>query len=144
MAVLAIWSSFWHQTPIWDVIPKIWFFLHRWLALWWKNFVFLSPASNQIDLNLCCQQTSSWWRSSLISFFSALIVGWFAGLFCKANSSKVDYFSWILVLKFPTVFRLHPNKACLHRLIFSNSRYIGLLAPLSTSQVARIIASQPS
>lgn len=50
------------------------FFRRRWLALWWKNFLFLSLAGSQMDRKRCCQKTSSWGSSSLSSLLNSFIL----------------------------------------------------------------------
>ena len=106
--MLATSSTLVFHSPSLSCSPSILFVLLLWLALWWKNFVFLFPASSQIDLNFCHQNPSSWCSSSLISFFTTFILSTFcpkppctksANSLCSASN---------LVLLLPKV-RLRPT-----------------------------------
>ena len=117
------------------------FFRCLWLALWWKNFVFLSLACNQIDLDHCHQWISSWYNIVLIS--STLLISSKCphGL-SLVNSSNILCFSWILLFHWPKVTWLHPTNALLHCLTFSNKQYMGLLVVTVLLQTCWITASQ--
>ena len=60
--MFAISLSFLHQLSSSLKTPMIWFLRLLWLALWWKNFVFLSPACSQIALNRCLHVNSFWYN----------------------------------------------------------------------------------
>ena len=135
-------SSDVHHSLDWDVIPKIWFFLWWWLALWWKNFVFLSPACNHMDRDLCRQKISSWLSTVLISCFSVLISCKIFGLFCMEKSFNADCLACNCVLKFPKIFRLHCTSSNLHFFIFSKRRNMGLPTTFSVAHAPLITPSQ--
>lgn len=106
--------------------PWMWFFLLHWLALWWKYFVFLSPANSQIDLDLCFQNNSSWNSKEFLSLLTFCITSQILALFIEVKASNSLYFSSIFVFELPKV-PLHSTNAPRHFFFFfSNSLYIGL------------------
>ena len=114
------------HTPSLSYNHSISFFLHLWLALWWKNFVFLSLASSQIDLDLCRQKTSSWCSSSLISFFTPFILSTFCPKPPRNKSANSLCLASNMVLVLSKVRLLHAIRSNWHFFIFSKRQYIGL------------------
>lgn len=119
----------------------MWFLRQCWLAWLWKYLVFLSPTSNQIERDLCCQNSSSWWIRLLMSTLRSLMEPTHAALFSKHNCSKIFCFSCNWVFVDPKVLRPQSASANLHLFIFSKSRDIGL--PRSTSASHAILITLP-
>ena len=131
-ATVAILPSKSHHTPSLSKTPPIWFFLRGWLALWWKNCVFV-PAYNQMDLDLWCQWSSLLYSLVLISSFTFFMASAFSTLFSPGNSSNTLCFSSKIAFEFPKVLLLHPTNTTRQLFIFSNRLYIGL--PMETALV---------
>ena len=125
-AMVAIFSSFVCHSPSLSYKPPILFFFRLWLALRWKNFVFLSLAGSHIDLDLYLQNTSSWCRSSFISLFTYYILSKFAPYPASFNAFSSLCFASNRSLVFPKVVLLHALRSILHSLIFSKRQYMGL------------------
>lgn len=109
----AIPSSVAHHSSLALKVPAMWFFRLSWLAHWWKNLVFLSPAGSQMDHDRCLHATSSWCSNEFISARKAQMASLFFALFWLASSSKIFCLSWSLSLAFPKVVLLHGTKAYL-------------------------------
>ena len=130
------------HTPSLSYNHSISFFLHLWLALWWKNFVFLSLASSQIDLDLCRQKTSSWCSSSLISFFTPFILSIFCPNPPRIKSANSPCLASNLALVLPKVYLLHAIRSIRHFFIFSKRQNIGLPLGCTWLHESQIMFSQ--
>ena len=143
--MLATSSPLVFHSPSLSCSPSILFVLLLWLALWWKNFVFLFPASSQIDLNFCHQKPSSWCSSSLISFFTTFILSTFcpkppctksANSLCSASNMVLYYYQRF------AYGLLHAIRSSRHFSIFSKRQYIGLPPGWAWLHDSRIMFSQ--
>lgn len=72
-----------------------------------KIFVFLSSAGSQIDFDLCCQNTSTWCNSSLISFFTPFILSTFCPNRSCTKAANFPCLASSMVLVLPNVRLLH-------------------------------------
>lgn len=122
--------------------PSILFFLHLWLALWWKTFVFLSLVGSKIDLNLCRQKTSSWCSSSLTSFFTPFILSIFYPNPPRIKSANSPCLASNLALVLPKVRLLHAIRSIRHFFIFSKRQNIGLPCGWAWLHESQIMFSQ--
>ena len=121
--------------------PWIWFFRLRWLALWWKYLVFLSPVGSQIALDRCLQNNSSCNGKQLISSRTLWIWSWFSARFIEVSASNSVYFNSICSLELPKV-RLHLTKDTWQAFIFSNNQYMGIPVRFTPSHASWITPSQ--
>lgn len=138
----AVFSTPIRRTPPSSVSPSIWFFFFLWLALLWKNLVFLSLAGSYIALECCRQKTSSWCSSSVIS---ALFFWICSRLFAYPRLIRVSTsfcFSSILTLVLPKVVWLYASSLRRQCFIFSKSLNIGLPLCGCILQVSLITFSQ--
>ena len=120
----------------------IWFLRLLWLALWWKNFVFLSPAYSQIGLDRCLHVKSSWYNNLFISLFTMLMLSILSPIFCFVRSSNSFCFSSNFALVSPKANQDHPIKAILQCLIFSNNLNIELPLGCTWFQATSMTSSQ--
>ena len=102
------------------------FFFVLWLALWWKNLVFLSPAESHKDLGHCLQKTSSWCINSLTSLLNNFIHSRFGAYPCFTSSSSSLCFSVRRAFVLLKVDLPHATSYALYLLIFLKRQYIGL------------------
>ena len=120
---------------------SIFFFICLWLALWWKNLVFLSPALSHMDLDHCLQNTSSWCNNVLILVFSLLMLCRFCPYPCLINSSSSYCFALRRICVLPKVCQLHATRSDRHYFLFSNSWFMGLPEASDWVQEPQIICS---
>ena len=121
--MLAILSSSVCHSPSPSYNPSMLFFLLHWLILWWKNFVFLSPTGNHMDLDLCLQNTSSWCKSSFISLFAPCILSTFCPYPSSINVVSFPCFASMRVLVFLNVTWLQAMRFILHFFFLKKAKH---------------------
>ena len=94
-----------------------------------------------MERDLYLQATSSWYNNEFILALTPWIASLFSALFWLVSSSNTLCLSWSLDFAFPKAVRLQLTRACLHHLIFSKSRNMGLPSCTGPIQTSRMVAS---